>query len=143
MTERLTTLLPTRLRDGEDYTTVDDILTCQDLPEAVIRVPQWRRNGKALAIRVRALSLVQKEAILAAARKSDGTIDEVVQIEATLREGIVLPRFDPITAEKLRHKNPDALDQIFRMIWTLSALNQELIDAVVAEQTGAESADGA
>ena len=134
----LANLLPTRLRDGEDYATVDDILTCADLPEAIIRVPQWRKNGAALALRVRALSLVQKESILADCRKADGTIDQVAQIEATLREGVLNPRFDPNTAERLRHKNPDALEQIFRMIWTLSALDQDLINAVVTEQTDAE-----
>lgn len=134
-------LLPTRLRSGEEYATVDDILTCADLPEAVIRVPLWKKNGQSLALRVRALSLIQKEAILTACRKSDGTIDQVAQIEATLREGVLIPRFDPNTAEKLRHKNPDALDQIFRMIWTLSALDQDLIDAVVSAQTNAEPAE--
>lgn len=136
------TLLPTRLEAGEEYATIDDILTCQDLPEAIVRVPQWKKNGRALAIRVRALSLMQKEAVLAACRRSDGSIDEVLQIEATLREGCLMPRFDPTTAEKLRYKNPDALSAVFRMIWSLSSLNQELIDAVVAEQTQAEPASG-
>lgn len=130
------TLPPTQLAAGESYASVDDILLCSDLPEAIVRVPQWQKNGAALALRVRALSLEQKDRILRECRRADGTIDQVKQIEGTLREGCLQPRFDPNTAERLRHKNPDALDELFATIWTLSALNQDIIDAVVRDQTG-------
>lgn len=130
-------LRPTKLEAGEAYASVEDILLAADLPEAVIRVPYWRKNGQSLALRVRALSLEQKDRILQECRRPNGTIDEVKQLEGTLREGILVPRFDANTAERLRHKNPEALDQVFSTIWTLSALDQDTIDAVVAAETGA------
>ena len=59
-------LLPTSLAAGETYASVDDILTCSDLAEATIRVPGWKKGGRALVIRVRAPSLEQRELIVLA-----------------------------------------------------------------------------
>jgi hypothetical protein len=124
-------LYPTRLDAGEDYASVDDILGANDLPESTIHVPQWTSKGKPLAIRVRALSLAQREQIDRESTRRDGSIDTVVQIEATLREGVLVPRFDINTSARLRHKNGAALEQIASYIWALSALDQDLIDAAV------------
>ena len=74
-------LRPTKLEAGEAYASVEDILLAADLPEAVIRVPYWRKNGQSLALRVRALSLEQKDRILQECRRPNGTIDEVKQLE--------------------------------------------------------------
>lgn len=130
-------LSPTKLEPGEAYASVEDILLASDLPEMIVRVPRWKRNGASLALRVKALSLVQKEAVLRESRRPDGTIDTIVYTEATIREGVMIPRFDANTAERLRLKNPTDLDLIVQTIWTLSALDQDIIDAVVTEQTGA------
>lgn len=133
----MTALVPTKLQAGEEYASVDDILACSDLPEATVRVPHWKRNGAQLVLRVRALSLEQKDAVLRESRTGDGQIDEVAQICATLREGCMVPRFTAAQAEQLRSKNPTALEQVAKFIWTLSALDQELIDALVQSLTGA------
>lgn len=130
-------LTPTKLQPGEEYASVDDILACSDLTEAIVRVPHWKRNGAALALRVRALSLEQKDRILRESRARDGQLDEVAQICATLREGCLMPRFTAPQAEQLRTKNPTALEQVAKFIWSLSALDQDLIDAVVQTLTGA------
>lgn len=130
-------LSPTTLAAGEAYASVEDILLANDLPEMIVRVPRWKRNGASLALRVKALSLVQKEAVLRESRRPDGSIDTIVYTEATIREGCIMPRFDANTAERLRLKNPTDLDLIVQTIWTLSALDQDIIDAVVTEQTGA------
>ena len=136
-------LVPTTLQAGEGYASVDDILACSDLAEATIRVPHWKRNGAQLVLRVRALSLEQKDAVLRESRGKDGQLDEVAQICATLREGCMVPRFTAAQAEQLRTKNPTALDQVAKFIWTLSALDQELIDALVQQLTGAAPAPAA
>lgn len=130
-------LLPTSLAAGEDYASVDDILSSDDLPQATVRVPQWTRKGKPVAIRVRALSLVQREQIDRESTRKDGSIDTVAQIEATLREGVLVPKFDINTSARLRHKNGNALEQIASFIWALSALDQDLIDAAVQAISGA------
>ena len=130
-------LTPTTLDAGEAYATVDDVLNASDLPEATIRVPQWKRNGTPLAIRVRALSLAQREAIQ---RESKQGADVMAQLEATLREGCVMPKFDVLQAARLRHKNGHALEQVAAFIWALSTIDQELIDATVQALSGAAAA---
>lgn len=135
-------LLPTKLNPGEEYASVDDVLACSDLPEAILRVPHWKRNGASLVLRVRALSLAQKDAILRESRGRDGAVDEVARIEATLREGCIMPKFTAPQAAMLRAKNPTALEQIATFIWSLSALDQDLIDAIVQDLTGAAPAAG-
>lgn len=130
------TLLPTKLRADEDYLSIADIQAAADLPEAIIRVPQWGGG----AIRVRALSLMQRDQVARESTDRDGTIDPVKQIEATLREGVLVPKFDPASAQLLRYKNGHALEQIAQFIWALSALDQEYIDSIVQQLSGAERA---
>ncbi len=132
--------LPTKLDAGEEFASVDDIFNSTDLPEATIKIPRWKKNGKPLAIRVRALSLVQREAIAKESTRKDGSIDVVAQIEATLREGCVMPRFDILQAGRLRHKNGAVLEQIANFIWSMSAIDQDLIDATVQALSAAERA---
>jgi len=136
----MATLLPTALTLGEDYATIADILECDDLPQATIRVPQWKRRGQPVAIRVRGLSLVQRDKVANESRRADGTVDSVAQIEATLREGVLVPKFDLATASRLRQKNPVALEQIANFILALSALDQDFIDATVQSLSGAAPA---
>lgn len=119
---------------------MDDVLACSDLAEAIVRVPHWKRNGAQLALRVRALSLEQRDRILQESRRRDGTTDEVAQICATIREGCLLPRFTAPQAAQLRTKNPTALELVAKFIWSLSALDQDLIDATIQALTGAEPA---
>lgn len=119
---------------------MDDVLACSDLAEAIVRVPHWKRNGAQLALRVRALSLEQRDRILQESRRRDGTTDEVAQICATIREGCLLPRFTAPQAAHLRTKNPTALELVAKFIWALSALDQDLIDATIQALTGAEPA---
>lgn len=133
-------LTPTTLQPGEEYASVDAILACSDLAEAIVRVPHWKRNGAQLALRVRALSLEQRDRILQESRRRDGTTDEVAQICATIREGCLLPRFTAPQAAQLRTKNPTALELVAKFIWALSALDQDLIDATIQALTGAEPA---
>jgi hypothetical protein len=134
------TLLPTALELGEDYATIADIFELDDLPQATIRVPQWKRRGKPLAIRVRGLSLLQRDIVARESLRPDGTINTVAQIEATLREGVLVPQFDAATASRLRQKNPVALEQIAQFIWALSSLDQDLINATVTQLARADPA---
>ena len=137
------TLLPTSLELGEQYCSIADIFETDDIPQATIRVPQWKSHGRAVAIRVRGLSLMQREIVARESAQTDGTINNVAQIEATIREGVLVPKFDLATASRLRHKNPLALQQIAEFIWALSALDQQFIDSVVIDLAQAAPAPDA
>ena len=119
------TLLPTRLESGEEYATVGAILAADDRSHATIRIPQW---GNA-ALRVRALSLAQRDAVDRASLRADGSIDSVKQITETLRLGCVVPQFSAAQAE-----------QIARFILGLSVLDQDYIETVVQQLSGARPA---
>lgn len=136
----MTTLYPTKLGSDEDYATVEDILNCSDLPEATIRIPGWKRGGKALVIRVRAPSLAQKELIAKESTRKDGTVDNVAEIEATFRECVIVPKFTISQASQLRTKNGNVAEQVARFCLSLGSLDQEFIDGIVQQLTGAAPA---
>ena len=136
-------LYPSKLEAGEEYASVSDIMDTIDLPEATIKIPHWRKNGKPMAVRVRALSILQREAIQKESTGKDGTVNHIAEIEATWREGCVTPKFDLIQAARLRHKNGAALEQGAAFIWSLSLLDQEMIDATVQALAGAPPAPDA
>jgi hypothetical protein len=142
MTDRITypdVLMPSKLAAGEEYASLAQIVMCDDRPQATIHVPQWRVDGKPAAIRVRALSLSQKERINREST-AQGAFSSQAQTLATIREGCVSPAFDREQAEALAEKSFHALEQIANFVWTLSALDQEWIERVVQTATGAEPA---
>lgn len=133
MTDRITypdTLLPSRLGTGEDYASVTQILQCEDLPASTVHIPHWRVNGKPAAIRVRAASLADMDAI--------GRESGAMQYIVTIRRCCVAPAWTEEQAAGLWEKNPQAVEQIARFIWLLGSLDQEWIDATVQSLTGAE-----
>lgn len=136
MTDRATypdTLLPSRLAAGEDYASASAILACDDLPQTTIHIPQWRVGGRPAAIRVRAPSLEDMDAI---GQQAAGA----AQYVETLRRCCVVPSFNQEQAEQLLGKSAQAIEQIARFIWVLGTLDQDWIDRVVQTQTGAEAA---
>jgi len=128
------TFLPSRLTAGEDYATVSQILGCDDLPHATLHIPHWRVNGAPVAIRVRALSLMERDRVQ---RESDA----VAQYCLTWQLACVVPTFTEAQANQLADKNPHAVEQGARFMWLLSALDQDWIDHVVTTQTAAPAAD--
>jgi hypothetical protein len=129
-----TTFIPSTLRAGEEYATVEQILMCTDLPHATLHVPHWRIGGVELAVRVRALSLIERDRVQ---REEDA----VAQYCLTWQLACVAPTFTPEQANALANKNPHAVEQVARFIWLLSALDQDWIDHVVTTQTDAPAAD--
>lgn len=125
-----TTLIPSRLAAGEEYATVSQILAVEDLPHATLHVPHWRVAGAPMAIRVRALSLIERDRV----QRED---DTVAQYCLTWQLACVVPTFTPEQANALANKNPHAVEQVARFIWILSALDQEWIDRVVTTNTDA------
>lgn len=132
-----TSLAPSKLAAGEEYASVTQILECDDLPQATLHIPHWRIRGAPAAIRVRALSLEERERV-----QQEKTIAD--QYCLTWHLGCISPPFTPEQAQALRRKNPIAVESGANFIWTLSALNQDWIEHVVQQQTSAEppSAEG-
>lgn len=126
-------LLPSSLADGEAYASVRDILENDDLQQATIHVPYWRVNGRAAAIRVRALTLEERERV-------NSLTDAADQFCRIWQYGCMQPVFTQEQAQALRRKNPNAIDQVARFILTLSRLDQDWIARVVEEQTQAAPA---
>ena len=126
-------LIPSKLAPGEEYATISQILECVDLPHATLHVPHWRVAGAPMAVRVRALSLVERDRV----QREE---DTVAQYCLTWQLACVVPTFTPEQANALAHKNPHAVEQVARFIWILSALDQEWIDRVVTTSTDAEPA---
>jgi hypothetical protein len=128
------TFLPSRLAAGEDYATVGQILACDDLKQATLHIPHWRIDGKPAAIRVRALSLTERDRV----QKED---DIVTQYCLTWQLGCVAPSFTADQAAGLADKNPHAVEQGARFIWLLAALDQDWIDHVVTTNTAAPAVE--
>lgn len=140
-------LQPAVRSDADSYLTTEDLLLAQDRTAVDVRVPWW--GGR--IVRVQALTLEQQERVLRAARiaaaqyAKDGdpaavgpaAQDWMTYIVETIREAMVVPRLTPVEALQLRHKNPRALEELARFIWSLSALSQENIDAIVRALTPA------
>ena len=130
------TFVPSRLAAGEDYASVAAILECSDLPEATLHIPHWRIGGKAAAVRVRALSLEERERV----QQVQSTMDQYC---LTWHLGCLNPPLTIEQANALRRKNPHAVEQGANFIWLLSALDQEWIAHVVETQTNAPPAEAA
>lgn len=128
------TLLPSKLAAGEDYASVTHILECEDLPQATLHIPHWRIGGKPAAIRVRALSLSERDRVQ---REQDAT----AQYCLTWQLCCVMPRFTTDQANRLAEKNPIAIEQVARFIWLLASLDQEWIEHVVETRTDAPAAE--
>lgn len=124
------TFLPSRLASGEEYATVSQILECDDLPQSTIHIPHWRINGKPAAVRVRALSLRERDQV-------QREQDVIKQYCLTWQIACIAPTFNQDQAARLESKNPHAVEQGARFIWLLSALDQDWIDHVVTTQTAA------
>lgn len=125
-----TTFLPSRLAAGEEYATVTQLLECDDLKQITLHIPHWRINGKPAAIRVRALSLSERERIL---RETETT----AQYCLAMQIACVVPTFTEDQAARLADKNAFAIEPIVQMILRVGALREDWIDHVVSIQTGA------
>lgn len=133
------TLIPATRSSAEDYASADDLLTCSDRAQADVRVPLWTKGGKPLLLRVQAPSqadeeaahLMARAALIAAHKRvglpSPGSDEEdwSTLVLETIQRCIVAPRLTRAQAEKLREKNPIALDQLYAFIVGLRGFTPE------------------
>lgn len=140
-----------RPETDDDYASYADLLALDDLPECDITIPKyWKKSGKPLVLRVRALSLLEQDQItryarLAAIRRNRDsdvkdveTSDEPTFLVETLTRCVMQPRMTAEQAREMRHKNPVAVRGIVDFVWGLSVLDQSVIDRMVDELTQPE-----
>lgn len=128
--------LPSALAAGESYAGVAAILECDDLPQVTLHIPYWRIGGKPAAIRVRALSLSERDRVL---RETE----VVAQYCLVMQIACVVPTFTEDQANRLADKNAFAVEPIVQMILRLGALREDWIEHVVAIQTAAPAPQAA
>src|SRR6185436_4370747 len=85
------------LETGEDYAGIADLLAADDLPQHTLTVWGWKKNGAPLKVRVRGLSLTEREQVRATAWLDNGMRDNVRLYTGYLRYGMVVP---PLTDEQ-------------------------------------------
>lgn len=133
------------LAPGEDYATATKLLETEDFHQDTLRI--W-----GLAIRVRGLSLLEREEARATCWRPDGQRDTVALIKCYLRHGIVVPQLNDAQLDQFVRKHAWAVEWIYKYIDRLTELPYELVVAQAlafaglaprAEPDSAPGADGA
>src|SRR5690242_11758210 len=128
------------LAPGEDYPSAGDLLAADDLPQLTLRV--W---GK--PIRVRGLSLEEREKIRAEAWRADGQRDTTAMVVAYLQAGIVAPALNEAQAKQFARKHASSVEQVYLFIDRLTELDYDLVvaqaQAIAGLAPGAEPASPA
>lgn len=122
-----------QLESGEDYASAADLLAADDLPQHTITVWGWKKNGAPLKIRVRGLSLVERETIRASTWLPTGLRDNVALIAGYLRHGVVVPQLNDEQARQLTEKHAATVEQVTDYISALTELDYAAITAAANE----------
>lgn len=123
------------LAPGEDYATATALLGTEDLHQETLRI--W---GK--AIRVRGLSLVEREEARATCWRPDGQRDTVKLIKAYLGHGIVVPSLNDTQLDEFVQKHAWAVESIYKYIDRLTELPYELVVAQALALAGLTPSTG-
>lgn len=115
-------LIRSTLTQGEDYASVADLLSVEDLPQETLRI--W---GK--PIRVRGLSLMEREDLRAQCWREDGQRDTVALVKGYLRYGIVVPQMNDAQLDQFVRKHAGSIEQIYQFIDRLTELDYDLVIA--------------
>jgi len=147
-------IFPIKKNPDEEYPSVVELLRMDDLPTCDVAVPNWKIDGKRVVIHCRALSLRDQETIhrltRAAAQKvakaeNDPNPEEVnieTHITETWLRGVLMPKFDREQIQGLRSRQAHALSEVTNLIWAISSLDQESVDAAIQRATPANTLAG-
>lgn len=117
------------LAPGEDYATASELLSTEDLHEDTLRI--WD-----LPIRVRGLTLVEREEIRATAWRKDGQRDHVALVRGYLRHGITAPHLNDENLDRFVRKHAWAVESVYLYIDRLTELDYALITAMAQAAAG-------
>lgn len=135
--ERTEDVLYATLANGESYASVADLVAVDDIAQATVEIPRWKKNGQSLKLLVRGLDLEQQERITDQARVKDRLTGQVVKdrkrfCSATLREACVQPHLTDAQAVGLAEKNASIVEAIVAFVWqTLTYSSPDEVAAIV------------
>lgn len=110
------------LAPGEDYATATALLGTEDLHQETVRI--WD-----LPIRVRGLSLVEREEARATCWRADGQRDQIAYVKRYLQHGIVVPQLNSAQIDQFVQKHAWAVESVYLYIDRLTELPYELVVA--------------
>lgn len=111
------------------YASAADLLGADDLQQKDLTVPGWKVAGVPAKIRVRGLTLPERESVLLGSWK-DGKQEELLLVAGYLRHGIVKPELTADQALALAQKHAGTVAYVARFIQDLTNLDYDLIEAV-------------
>lgn len=117
------------LAPGEDYASASDLLEYDDLKHLTLRV--WDKP-----VRVRGLSLLEREEIRAACWRKDGQRDVGAMVREYIRCGMVAPQLNHEQAERFVRKHAASVEQLYLLISDLTELDYELVVAQASAIAG-------
>lgn len=109
----------------------EQILNANDIKSEIVPIAAW--GG--VEIEIRGLTGRQREEVVAAARREDGTVDDT-KVTVPL---IIASAFDPETKkalftpadlDALREKNAQALDDVAKVALRLSGMSQQAAESI-------------
>jgi hypothetical protein len=121
------------LTTGEDYASAADLLAADDLPHETLTVWGWKKNGAPLKIRVRGLSLTEREEVRAGAWLPNGMRDNVTLYLGYIQRGVVVPQLNEQQARQLMDKHAATVEQIANYISVLTEMDYSAVTALANE----------
>lgn len=129
------------LAAGEDYASAADLLAADDLPHETLTVWGWKKNGAPLKIRVRGLSLVEREEVRATTWLANGMRDNVKLYLGYIQRGVVVPQLNDEQARQLMDKHAGTVEQIADYISVLTEMDYAAITATANELARQDDAE--
>lgn len=127
---------------GAAYASYADLIAADDLPHESLTVWGWKANGAPLVVRVRGLSLEERETVLlAATNRATGMYDLTKLTIGYLRYGLVVPALTDEQAKALAQKHAGTVQQVADYIKALTELDYGQIQAVAEQLAGLGAAD--
>lgn len=100
----------------------DEILSCSDLVDEVVDVPEW--GG---AVKVRSFSKAVQQDVVKVSQVAGELDNDRFAMEMFIH-GVIEPRFTEDQYELLRAKASSAINRVINVIMRLSGLNEEAVD---------------
>jgi hypothetical protein len=109
--------------------TADDILSCNDIAEEVVEVPQWKfKDGSPGSVKIRGFTKAEQQHIRRQAtdQRTDKVSTDKLEMLA-FTNGVVEPHFDDIQFLNLLKKNAGAIDLVVKRVLALSGMSQDAV----------------
>jgi hypothetical protein len=126
------------LSSGEEYASLADILSADDMPADTITVWGWKANGAPLKLRVHGLSLAQREEARANSWKADGSRDTGELLAYYFHFGVAAPNMTLDQARQIVQKHAGTVEQIGDYISRLTEMDYAAVTAIANELARAD-----